>query len=166
MHSCQESPGGAPRRRSCGQALVELALLLPLLIVLIFAIIDFGYYLFVTISVNHATREGVRHAAMNVGVDCDSIKAKVVESAVGVVLTRAEVTVKTDPHGVFPDGSFPDGSPAVEVSVVHDHHFFVPSLWQFGETLAVKSTFKSIVTTFTGREGLTFGPTGGGTCPP
>lgn len=134
----------ALRKRSSGQALVEFALILPLLIVLIFAIMDFGYYLFVTISVNHATREGVRRAAMN-NVSCTQVRDAVVNTAVGVTLNRSHVTVTT----LANDTALPGNPPTVVVAVNMDHPMFAPSLWQFN-TLPVKSTFKAIVTTYTG----------------
>jgi Flp pilus assembly protein TadG len=131
-----------PRR--AGQALVEFALILPLLIVLIFAIMDFGYYLFVTISVNHATREGVRRASMN-NLSCNQVRDTVVGTAVGVTLSRNDVTVST----LANDTALPGNPPTVVVAVNLNHQMFAPSLWQFN-TLPVKSTFKAIVTTYTG----------------
>ena len=139
--------------RKPGQALVEFALILPLLIVLIFAIIDFGYYLFVTISVNHATRAGVRTAAMNIAT-CSQIKNTVLQNAVGVALSTNDVTVTP----TVKDPQLPGNPPTVTVAVNYTHRMFAPSLWQFS-TLPVKSTFKGIVTTYTGQEGISF------TCP-
>lgn len=133
------------KQRSPGQALVEFALILPLLIVLIFAIMDFGYYLFVTISINHATRAGVRRASMN-NTSCDQVKATVVNSAVGVIVRHTQVNVSTNAA----DPALPGGPPTVTVQVNFDHQMFAPSLWQF-QTLPVKSVFKGIVTTYTGK---------------
>ena len=139
--------------RTTGQALIEFALILPLLIVMIFAIIDFGYYLFVTISVNHATRAGVRTAAMN-NASCAQIKNVVLQNAVGVDLKAKDVTVAPTPK----DAQLPGNPPTVTVAVNYTHTMFAPSLWQFS-TLPVRSTFKGIVTTYTGREEISF------TCP-
>ena len=151
MHD--RDPRSATRRKGAGQALVEFALILPLLIVLIFAIIDFGYYLFVTISVNHATRAGVRKAAMN-SISCAEVKNVVVQNAVGVVLNPADVIVTP----LTRDPAMPGNPPTVSVAVSFTHRMFAPSLWQFS-SLPVKSTFKGIVTTWTGKETITF------TCP-
>lgn len=133
------------RERSPGQALVEFALILPLLIVLIFAIMDFGYYLFVTISINHATRAGVRRASMN-NASCDAVRTTVVNSAVGVILPANQVSVTAN----VSDTALPGSPPTVTVAVNFDHKMFAPSLWQF-QTLPVKSVFKGIVTTYTGK---------------
>ena len=136
-----------PRR---GQALVEFALILPVLLVLIFAIIDWGYYLFVTISVNHATRAGVRKAAMN-NVTRTQIKDVVAGSAVGVVVSASDVTITT----VSADASIPGGPPTVQVQTNLTHKFFAPMLMG-RDSMPVKSTFKSIVTTYQGKTVVTF----------
>jgi len=47
-----------------GAAAVELALLLPILLVLVFGIIDFGRLLFTQITLTDAAREGVRVLAL------------------------------------------------------------------------------------------------------
>jgi Flp pilus assembly pilin Flp len=59
-------------RDSQGQALVEFALVLPLLLLLLVAIIDFGRALYVYSEVSNAAREAVRYAAVNAG-DCNEI---------------------------------------------------------------------------------------------
>lgn len=45
-----------------GQALVEFALVVPVLITFIFAIFDLGFYVFVANTVQEASREGARKA--------------------------------------------------------------------------------------------------------
>ncbi len=52
------------RQRSRGQALVEFALIVPILVLLIFGIIDFGRYVYTQNSLNQASREGARAAAV------------------------------------------------------------------------------------------------------
>lgn len=51
-------------KNSKGQAIVELALILPLLLFLIIAMIDFGRVLNAYLVANHASREGARQAAV------------------------------------------------------------------------------------------------------
>ena len=53
-----------PGRTERGQSLVEFALVIPVLIILVFGIIDFGLALRAYISVTQATREGARFAAV------------------------------------------------------------------------------------------------------
>lgn len=62
----------APRRRyhvgrrlGRGQALVEFALVAPIFFLLIFAIIDFGRYVYYVQVVNNAAREGTRYAIVH-----------------------------------------------------------------------------------------------------
>lgn len=69
------------RRRTKGQSLVEMALLLPLMLVLLFGIIDFGWYIYNYATIYMATRDGAEKASqvppmpdklnpMNTGDDC------------------------------------------------------------------------------------------------
>ena len=53
------------RRGSDGQSLVEFALVLPLFLLLFFAIVDMGRAVFVYNSVTNAAREGARLAIVN-----------------------------------------------------------------------------------------------------
>lgn len=48
------------RKRSRGQALTEFALILPIFVIVLFAIIDFGRYVFTANSLSNAAREGAR----------------------------------------------------------------------------------------------------------
>jgi TadE-like protein len=51
------------RRRSKGQSLVEMALMLPLLMLVLFGIIDLGYYIYSYATVYEAARNGSEVAA-------------------------------------------------------------------------------------------------------
>ncbi len=59
-------------RRPKGQGLVELALILPALLLLIFSIIDFGRLMFTISSVASASRDAARYGA-SVGTDAFGI---------------------------------------------------------------------------------------------
>lgn len=52
-------------KKENGQAMVEFALVLPILILLVGGIIDFGWIYFNQISVNNATREETRYIAIH-----------------------------------------------------------------------------------------------------
>jgi hypothetical protein len=58
-----------------GQALVEFALVLPILLLVAVGIMDFGRALFVYSEVSNASREAVRYAAVD-PADCDGIIAR------------------------------------------------------------------------------------------
>ena len=53
------------RRRDRGAAAVEFALVFPLLLIMLFAIIDFGWVLNQQMSVTAAAREGARYYAIH-----------------------------------------------------------------------------------------------------
>jgi len=77
----------ARRRRSRGQSLVEFALVFPLFILLVAAMIDFGMGLFSYMTVVNAVRDGARLAATNCSVlACTNpVKARVRASSGGLV---------------------------------------------------------------------------------
>lgn len=52
-------------KKENGQAMVELALVLPILILVFCGIIDFGWAYINKISVNNAAREGARYASIH-----------------------------------------------------------------------------------------------------
>ena len=64
------------RRRSDGQSLVEFALVLPLFLLLFFAIVDMGRAVFVYNSVTNAAREGARLAIVNQDTSSITTRAK------------------------------------------------------------------------------------------
>ena len=82
-----------------GQAVVEFALILPILILLIFGMIDFGWLFYNKIEVNNASREGARYAAVhwkesNYESDTVSLVTTYASgSTVTVLNTGTEVTV-------------------------------------------------------------------------
>ena len=55
------------RRKEDGQYTVEFALVLPILILLIFGMLDFGWLFYNKIEVNNASREGARYAVIHCG---------------------------------------------------------------------------------------------------
>jgi Flp pilus assembly protein TadG len=76
-----------PRRGSeAGAAAVEFALVLPVLMLLIFGIIDFGRMLNAKITITEAAREGARAAAL---VDADAGAARVTTAVDGLDVNTA-----------------------------------------------------------------------------
>ena len=55
------------RPRSRGQALVELAIILPVLLLLMLAALDLGRIFYARIAVENAAREGAMEASVNPG---------------------------------------------------------------------------------------------------
>ncbi len=58
------------RRRKSGQALVEFALVAPLLLLLLFAIISLGLYINAQVTLQQAARIGARDAAIGQNLGC------------------------------------------------------------------------------------------------
>ena len=53
------------RARSTGQAMVEFAIVAPIFFLMLFAIIDFGRYVYYVQVLNNAAREGARYAIVH-----------------------------------------------------------------------------------------------------
>lgn len=86
-----------------GQTLVEFALVLPLLLMLIFGIIEFGRIFSVKLSLDHAAGVGAKEAAM--GRAPGFIKEKTAMACGGVKLEENHITVTfTDEDGQVVEG--------------------------------------------------------------
>ena len=76
--------------RDRGATAVEFALLVPLLLVLVFGIIDFGRALNAQITITQAAREGARVAAL--GQTADAATTRTNYAATGLTLTSVTVS--------------------------------------------------------------------------
>lgn len=81
-------------KNSKGQAIVEFALVLPLLLFLIIAMIDFGRIMNAYLITNQASREGVRQAV--VGKSDTEIISAVNHTAAS--LDPSTIQISIDPH--------------------------------------------------------------------
>ena len=86
----------APQR---GQGLVEFALFVPLFLLLLFTMLDFGFALYTNLTIDYASREGARvGAALAAGNSlnpCAQVDNHVI-AAVQRVLQSAGITVRLD----------------------------------------------------------------------
>ena len=118
-----------PRLLRCsrGQSLVELSLILPVLMILVFGILDFGLGLRSYISLSNAVREGARYAAVgnSVGIesDCNGVTNDTVYGRICVATGGLDLT-ELDPDVSFPQGVAPGNS--VVVSADYTYHFVTP----------------------------------------
>jgi len=82
-------------RSEQGAAAVEFAIVVPLLLLILFALVDFGRMLFVQVSVTAASREGAR--ASSVGLTTSQVDALVQSSSPGTAAlsTMSATTVLT-----------------------------------------------------------------------
>jgi hypothetical protein len=109
----------AHRRRQRGQALVEFALVLPLLLIVLFLVVDFGVGLTRWIAITNAAREGARLGA--VGAEEGAIRQKVVDTSDGI-LSDGNVAV-----GYFDvDGNGIKVGDSVVVDVHYDYNLISP----------------------------------------
>lgn len=103
-------------RNQDGQAAVELALVLPLLVLLLFGMLEGGRILGTYLSVNHAVREGARLAAL--GATDAMIDQRVRDSA--AMVDRGLLTVEINPVGQRQRGA------GVTVSAAYPLPIFAP----------------------------------------
>ena len=115
-----------------GQALVEFAIILPLLLLLIFGVIEFGRIFGAELTVNNSAREGARLGA--IGATDSLIVTRVLNSA--GILDSAKVAVTITPV----EGSRVRGG-EIEVYVSYPVTVFAPFISAItGETVTVDSS--------------------------
>ena len=108
------------KRRDDGAAAVEMAIVLPLLMVLVFGIIDFGRMLNAQMTVTAAAREGARWAAIGgPGLTGETVQNRVNIAAPG--LTPLATAVLTPPCTA---ASAMNAN--AEVTVTHTFTFITP----------------------------------------
>jgi Flp pilus assembly protein TadG len=114
------------RRR--GQALVEFVLVAPIFFLILFAMIDFGRYVYYVQTINNAAREGARYAIVH-GSDSLAPSGPGDDAAVKSAVRRYLI-------GVVGDGSTPTITPSwdpnnrreslVTVNVRYQFHSVIP----------------------------------------
>jgi hypothetical protein len=110
------------RNTEAGQALVEFTLILPIFLILLFAIVDFGRGFYTWLLVTNAAREGARVAAVQ--SDNATINQRIHDSYCdnypsSCALDSSKLTIsKTNVQG-------PRGEP-VEISLTYDFEFVTP----------------------------------------
>jgi len=83
-------------RKERGQSLVELAFALPIFLVLVLGIVDFGWGLKSSISATNAACEAARYGAVNCSAGnatTADVQQRAIDTATGLGLTTSEVTV-------------------------------------------------------------------------
>ena len=112
-------PGFTPKGRSeRGQSLVEFALVLPIFLVLVLGIIDFGLGLKSWITITNAAREGARYAAVTCGeVSDDTDVIAKTEDAAADLSEDVTVTVTNCPG---------ESTESVVVEVDYDYSLITP----------------------------------------
>lgn len=80
-----------------GASAVEFALILPILIMLVFGIFQFGIAYNNYITITHAAREGARRAAVD--LNNPLLKQIIIDRAYPIPLTEADIDIRT-PEGI------------------------------------------------------------------
>ncbi len=83
------------RREDRGAAAVEFALILPVLLLLVLGIINFGYVFGQKLALNQAVREGARNAVVSTSADESAVETFVRDSTGGLIGDPTDVAVAT-----------------------------------------------------------------------
>ena len=99
-----------------GASAVEFAIILPILIILVFGIVEFGIAFNNYITITHAAREGARIAAVD--LNNPDLKNIIIERAYPVPITPDDITIST------PEGT--DIGDPVEVEITYNISITIP----------------------------------------
>jgi hypothetical protein len=111
-----------------GQSLVEFALVLPILVVVLFGIVDFGRIFHAYITVDHAGREAAR--AASVGKTQSQAQSIAVSSAAGIDLTKTGASVTVSPAPPSASDPYPSGTD-VQIQIIYPFEFVTPLIGNF-----------------------------------
>jgi Flp pilus assembly protein TadG len=121
LHECLEGDGLMPRNGAVsgkkGQAMVETALILPIIILILMGIIDFGLMFNNYLVINNAAREGARNAA--VGSSDTDIKSMIMNMTTS--LDQSELTTT-----IYPSESLRKKGDEVTVTVEYNNRLITP----------------------------------------
>ncbi|WP_066314429.1 TadE/TadG family type IV pilus assembly protein [Bacillus sp. FJAT-29814] len=113
-----------------GQSMVEFALILPLLILMLFGIIDFGRIFHAYLTIDHAGREAAR--AASIGKDDTFIKQKAVDNGVSISLKGTNVAIS-------PTGTKKSGD-NVTITITYPINFLTPVIGNVVGPITLKDT--------------------------
>ncbi len=113
-----------------GQSLVEFALIVPLLILLLFGIVDFGRIFHAYLTIDHAGREAAR--AASIGKDDTQVKSTAVTDAVGIGLTTDKVVIS-------PTGTRVSGND-VSITITYPITFLTPMIGSIVGPITLEDT--------------------------
>lgn len=128
------------RRGERGASAVEFALVVPLLLAILFAMIDFGFAINRYTMLNNATREGVRAASLSAsGSEVDQVVNDALSDLKGKV--TVDVTCQTPLGGTCGswDANHTTGGVAV-VTTTYQHAWLTPVGKAISSTLTLTKT--------------------------
>ncbi len=103
------------RETDAGQALVEFSLILPLMLLLLFALVDFGRGFYTWLVLTNAAREGARVGATQQPLD--AIQTRITDASSGLEMSRMTMTIG--------NVQGPRGQP-ITVDLTYDFVFVTP----------------------------------------
>jgi len=89
--------GGRLARDQSGQALVEFVLVLPLLLLVLFGIMQFGLLFYKDIDITSATREGARKASISRDTSCKTAVVNAIAAATGPGIDDGKTVIDVSP---------------------------------------------------------------------
>ncbi len=110
-----------------GQSLVEFALVLPLLLMLLFGIVDFGRAFHAYLTIDHAGREAAR--AASIGKDNATVKAIGANQG-------SSIGLKED--WVVPSTSSRTTGTEIKITITYPFNFITPVLGPLVKTINLK----------------------------
>lgn len=129
----------AARGQSRGQSLVEFAIILPVFLLIAFAIIDFGLAFDASIGISNAAREGARHGTTRPNATSITTRVRTVAGRLNDSRLTVTVTCKTATGAACPGGlagATTGGS--VVVRVGYSYPMLTPIA--FGSAIPLSST--------------------------
>ncbi|MFI5259189.1 MAG: TadE/TadG family type IV pilus assembly protein [Candidatus Limnocylindrales bacterium] len=137
-----------PRHRSRGQSLVEFAVVIPVFLLVLCGILDFGFLLYARMKVIDASREGAQYGSTLPSTQWSSMQSDVATQvnavANGLAMTvnvTCWTSVTTTPTSEACSSATAGDS--VNVSVAYKYHTFFPLL--FGTIINMNSTDQMVI---------------------
>jgi Flp pilus assembly protein TadG len=121
------------RRDPAGQEAVEFALLLPLLLLILFGILDLGRLFHAAITITNAAREGARYGIEH-PADTGDIEAAVQAEAAGTGIDLTDTAI-SDIAVSCPDGGACSSGLPLRVDVAYTLQLIVPGILGRSEVL-------------------------------
>ena len=138
------------RRTEDGAAAVEFALVLPILLVIVFAIISFGWVFAQSLALSNSARQAARYAAVE-NRTCDDVKDEAVSASAPLV--KLDPTVDPNAVQISRTTGTPCGVPAtdqpckdsgdkdnVTVTLTYEAQILVPIVPGLGNTKTLHGT--------------------------
>jgi Flp pilus assembly protein TadG len=121
------------KRSERGQSLVEFSFMMPVFLILVFGIIDFGMGLRAYITVAQATREGARYASIGSAAgtfttggsgECNGSTTTTVVGRVCGTMNGLDLTRLSSVAVTYPNGNVPGNT--VHVSANYSYRYITP----------------------------------------